>query len=84
MPDRTVHARIGRDEVVRYDRAGKWWLEQPHSGFRHRISFDLAVKMGVDAMASEGTVYFGRPGGSTFDRRVRAAFPAPSPAEVRP
>lgn len=68
--DRTVHARtrLG-NEVVRYDRAGKWYVESS-SLPRQRLTLAQAVKM---ALAPGAEVYFGRPGGGRFDAAVRDA-----------
>lgn len=56
-------------EVVRYDTAGKWYLEHPHSGKRSQIALseavDLACRPGSD-------VRLGLSGGRTFDAKVRA------------
>lgn len=75
-PDRRVHAKVfvpashGRSgevaEIVRYDRAGKWYYESPTQ--RRKITIDEAVQF-IDR---DSKVFFGKPGGSTFDRKVRA------------
>jgi hypothetical protein len=70
MSDRTVHARWNGHEIVRYDTAGKWYRE--YDGTRIRISFNAAVTYGKAALKAGEPVYFGRPGGSRFDARVRA------------
>ena len=67
MNDRTVHGRTADGyEIVRYDRAGKWYLEG--IGSRRPISLSAAVRGAID-----GVAYLGRPGGRTFDARARAA-----------
>lgn len=69
-PDRTVHAQATNgDELVRYDRAGKWFLEW--SGGRRRVLFAEAV-----ALASRPgmQVHLGKPGGAAFDRYVSAVL----------
>jgi hypothetical protein len=42
MGDRRVHARYGITEIVRYDRAGKWWIELTDgSGSRRQVPVSL-------------------------------------------
>jgi hypothetical protein len=67
MPaDRTVHARTAvGDEIVRYDRAGKWFIE--YAGSRRQIT--LAEAVGI-ATWPGATVFTGLPGGGAFDRKV--------------
>ncbi|WP_158303269.1 HNH endonuclease [Prauserella endophytica] len=66
--DRRVHIRLrdGR-EVVRYDRAGKWFVEFPE-GRRHLLKLSEAVEWAFDKGAE---VIFGVPGGARFDGLVR-------------
>lgn len=68
--DRTVHVtlRDGR-EVVRYDRAGQWYIEHP-GGRRFRLLLADAVSWALDTGAQW---HEGRPGGLLFDRAVRRA-----------
>lgn len=72
--DRTVHALTADGaEVVRYERAGKWYVEVPvgqrqSRGGRTRISIDEAV-----ALARDGEAKLGLYGGARFDRKVIAA-----------
>lgn len=62
---RTVHARKPNGtEIVRYDRQGKWFLE---SFEQEPISVGRAVRE-----AEYAEVRFGLPGGSVFDRMVKA------------
>lgn len=69
MSDRTVHAENEHCEIVRYDRAGKWYLEPKQSGLqRRRIGIASAA---VEAARTGTTVHFGLPGGGAFDRRVK-------------
>lgn len=72
LTDRRVHARTGVVEVVRYDRAGKWFLEWPNGSLIpcQAVSFKQAVGWGRAAL-TDGEVFFGLPGGSRFDREVR-------------
>lgn len=70
MSDRTVHASYSGAEVVRYDRAGKWWLEYDN-GARERLTLADAAHHALWAMKHGGAVFAGRPGGAAFDRKVR-------------
>lgn len=70
--DRTVHGRAPRgfgpaNEIVRYDKAGKWYLEWD-DGDRIRLRFEDAVGM---ASHPNGTAHLGLPGGRHFDAAVR-------------
>lgn len=69
--DRTVHAR-GTDgrEVVRYGRAGKWWLEQP-DGRRHPLQVPTAVSEAYYIELDGGQVFTGLAGGRMFDIGLR-------------
>lgn len=63
--DRTAHAKhLDGDELVRYDRAGKWFLERP-DGKRQRLGVHQAVRTSL----GEGWTHLpGLPGGGDFDR----------------
>ncbi|WP_431798591.1 hypothetical protein [Microbacterium kunmingense] len=63
---RTVHG-VAADgaEIVRYERAGKWFVE-PGEGKRRAVSLSEAA-----ALAVAGTSYSGRSGGGRFDAAVR-------------
>jgi hypothetical protein len=70
--DRTVHVTINlagdQIEIVRYDRAGKWWLERA-TGYRRRLSLADAVAY---AKESSNVIWHeGAPGGRMFDAWVR-------------
>jgi hypothetical protein len=69
--DRTIHAidRHGK-QIVRYDRAGKWYLEDQHGRWRVRISLAKAVH---EATQVGSHVYLDLPGGQRFDAAVRRA-----------
>ena len=75
--DRRVHAVVGAMDVVRYDRAGKWYLE-PHDPSlpRQAVNIDAAVNYiawGVEQYGRSGVrVVLGRMGGTAFDRKVKA------------
>ena len=65
MSDRTVHGVSQSGwEIVRYDRAGKWYFESTKG--RTRVTIDHAAKV-----AAVGTFHPGLPGGSRFDKKVR-------------
>lgn len=66
--DRTVHIELpdGR-EVVRYDRAGKWYIEGPNIT---RLQLDL-FHAAAQAIRPGARVFTGRPGGRAFDAAVR-------------
>lgn len=72
MSDRRIHAWLPAtgDEIVRYDRAGKWYLETPH-GTRLRMNL-LAAALRAFRWREflGGKVYSGLPGGAAFDRAV--------------
>lgn len=73
MSDRTVHCTIvphfgERIELVRYDRAGKWFYESGNT--RRQITLDEAAAMCDERPAV--IWHEGRPGGRMFDARVRA------------
>ena len=77
MGDRTVHAYGRTDagtsfEVVRYNKAGKWYCELRGDN-RRPISLTVAVDLGVHiARTGTGQVFWNVPGGKQFDARVRA------------
>lgn len=66
--DRVVHAELGEMQVVRYDRAGHWYLEDPGQK-RQRISLSQAVVTARIWRQAGGRVYLGRPGGGSFDHK---------------
>lgn len=68
MNDRRVHAVLANGgEVVRYDRAGAWYLENG-AGQHSRITLAGAVSL---ASGPGATVHLGLPGGGRFDAAVR-------------
>lgn len=75
MPDRRVHAShsLG-EEIVRYDRRGKWYIElvppSPHAPSRRQVSVMEAATRAKQLRGSGGLIHYGVPGGSTFDRLV--------------
>ena len=76
IPDRRVHAQSGECQIVRYERAGKWYMEWDPPRLRpaRALTVDDAAlaawRMRRETPAA--TIYFGVPGGQVFERRVRA------------
>ena len=70
--DRTVHA-FGPDlEVVRYDRAGKWYIEPKDKTLpRQAVTIAEAVNMALWLRDDNGTLRLGQQGGARFDAMVR-------------
>ena len=75
--DRTIHAADARGgiEVVRYDRAGKWFIEIKEGYGRPGLPAErvpCTVKEAAEAtrsiLARGGSVFLGRHGGRSFDR----------------
>lgn len=77
MSDRTVHARYPGMEIVRYDRAGKWYFEPLDSSLpRQKVTVKQAADAAIWARGyyNAGAIIFPRlHGGSTFDRLVTRA-----------
>jgi hypothetical protein len=73
MDDRTIHAELDDEKVVRYDRAGKWWIEYEPVQLRpgRHIRIDHAALRAYQMEQEGGTIYLGKPGGSAFDRLVK-------------
>jgi hypothetical protein len=73
MSDRTIHATTpDGGMIVRYERAGKWYVEWPADRMipRRAISLREAVRLATQRGAY---VYLGQPGGRAFDAKVKAA-----------
>src|SRR2546430_15759960 len=70
--DRTVHAECEGFEVVRYDRAGKWYVE-PRNGDRppEHVGVGEAARRAASADVLGGVIHFGARGGDVFDRKGR-------------
>ncbi len=82
VTDRLIHAACGEWLVVRYDRAGKWYVEYDPPRMRpaRRVSVKEAARLAVEMeRESAGTIYLGTAGGRSFDRLVRSLT---SPAEA--
>lgn len=71
--DRTVHAENDQVAIVRYDRAGKWYMEPKQPG-RSRRHVGVGSAAAEAAKTPDMTIHFGLPGGQAFDRRVRKAL----------
>jgi hypothetical protein len=73
MADRTVHASYDGMEIVRYDRAGKWYLEPTNPMLkRQAVTISQAVSQALWAEAHVmGRIFLGRSGGKVFDAKVR-------------
>lgn len=72
MLNRRVHARYDGMVIVRYDRAGKWYLE-PTSPLlsRQHVKVSEAVQSALwGVQYANGVIHTGVPGGGTFDRKV--------------
>jgi len=66
--DRTVHGLTSAGaEIVRYDRAGKWYIEPTVPEIRRA---HVTVRSAA-SLAAMGTHYPGKLGGGTFDAHVR-------------
>lgn len=62
-------------EIVRYDRAGKWYLEPTDPILkRQAVTLHEAVQAGRWALEHGGVIYFGLHGGGAFDARVREFY----------
>lgn len=73
MNDRTVHAAYDGIEVVRYDRAGKWYLEPTDPTLkRQQVSIaDAVAAARWGKRYANGQIHLGRCGGSRFDSLVQ-------------
>jgi hypothetical protein len=71
--DRTVHASGDGQEIVRYDRAGHWYIEFDRLALRpcRHIGVAEAARLAVELEADGGTIFTRMPGGRVFDRKVR-------------
>jgi hypothetical protein len=76
VSDRTVHAKyLDEEEIVRYDRAGKWYIELPGLGVRRRVGVREAAQRAREIEEFGGVIMRGRLGGAAFDRLVAASAP---------
>jgi hypothetical protein len=67
--DRTVHAESDNAELVRYDRAGKWYVEYRDHGCRRCLTLAEAVDLSMGMR-----LRLGQPGGRRFDKMVMQAI----------
>ncbi len=70
MSDRIIHAERGEEQIVRYDRSGKWYIEHGPSHPRERVSVRQAARRAFE-LGHGGIIYERCPGGRTFDRLMR-------------
>lgn len=78
--DRTVHGRTWyQAEIVRYNQAGKWYIEYPVGTMIPSRHIRLAEAV---SLAVRGQAFLGMPGGSRFDAGVRKARQEPTSAET--
>lgn len=67
--DRRVHARTADGvEIVRYDRAGKWYAEPTDGNRRRQLRFADVIEL---ATQEGSTTHLRLPGGEAFDRGVQ-------------
>jgi hypothetical protein len=72
--DRTVHAEYDGMEIVRYDRAGKWYLEPTDRSLkRQAVSIRAAAATAIWGLDNGGRVFLRLPGGGMFDRLIEEA-----------
>lgn len=76
--DRRVHASAMGEEIVRYDRAGKWYIElvspSLDAGLRKHVGIGEAVSRALELRDQGGEIHLNLPGGGFFDARVRASI----------
>ena len=72
--DRQVHALLDDEQIVRYDRAGKWYIEfsPPRGRSARHVTVREAARRAVEMKEQGGTIFTDRPGGGSFDRAVRS------------
>jgi len=64
--DRVVHGLTETGaEIVRYERAGKWYAEPTDGGKRSKVTITRAVELAI-----AGTVFPNRAGGQAFNAKV--------------
>lgn len=73
--DRTVHAEWGDMKLVRYDKAGKWFIEYdpPRLRSARQIRLHDAALLALEMVRHGGQIMLGKPGGAAFDRSVKRA-----------
>lgn len=74
MTDRVVHATSDTQELVRYDREGRWYLESKGLPSRKRMkTVHDAVVAALELEATGGVIHLGRAGGGRFDYGIESA-----------
>jgi hypothetical protein len=69
--DRTVHAVVADGWIVRYDRAGKWYLEHRDGSTRTSLTVATAARTALDAVPP-ARIYRNLPGGLAFDAKLKS------------
>jgi uncharacterized protein YuzE len=71
--DRRVHAERGDEQLVRYDKAGKYYIEFVPARLRpcRQVTLKSAAINAVRMEREGGVIHLGLPGGSAFDRAVK-------------
>jgi hypothetical protein len=67
-----VHARYSTTEVVRYNRAGKWYVEREGRPRAH-VTLAQAVWVAESLRERGGVIFRGVPGGRMFDFKLGGA-----------
>jgi hypothetical protein len=79
MEERIVHATSGdtpRGELVRYDKAGKWYIEWPGRNLpRQQVTINQAVETAIYWWYNGGSPHFDRDGGARFNTLLRKRVP---------
>lgn len=74
MTDRTVHASGEAGEIVRYERAGKWYFELPDDlndpEPRTLLTCAQAAEWALVLWYAGGDIHLDLPGGRAFDHKV--------------
>ena len=70
--DRIVYAERPGVQLVRYERAGKWY-EEFEDGSRHPCNLAYAVDRALELEDEGGVIYLRQMGGTMFDAKVRKA-----------
>lgn len=81
-PDRRVHGHtFDGGEIVRYERAGKWFIEYNRHRPRRSISLRVAVN---EALYHGDRAIRGVPGGKRFDAGVADMLTATTRTDLKP
>jgi hypothetical protein len=71
LDDRRVYAECANFDIVRYERAGKWYVESKIADKRIHIGVADAALRSLSAETLGGEIHLGLPGGRTFDQWVK-------------